>query len=243
MKAEDRLENVCETTSSALPQALISRAALAAAASVAVEAGGRRADLRRDAWGHGLLAVAHAVAAAGGEEVLVDSVGEVEILRLEGIAAVTDGAADIDAALLYGLPTARGHAATRPVLRLTGRIMSTKRLRAGDAVSYGYTFRATADTTVALVTGGYAQGIVRALGNRARVEVDGVLRPIIGRVAMDVCVVDLQGEEAAVGTEVTFFGGTGPAADAVLRWAEVTSMTPAELVVVAGSHAERGWEA
>ncbi|WP_101845547.1 alanine racemase [Zhihengliuella sp. ISTPL4] len=222
---------------------MISRSALAAGASAAIRAGGTTADLRRDAWGHGLLAVAHAVTAAGAAEVLVDSPGEVEALRLEGIRATTTGEPDTDPALLYGLPSAAGASATPPVMRLVGRVMSTKRLRAGEAVSYGYTFRAATDTVVALVTGGYAQGIVRALGNHADVEVDGALRPIIGRVAMDVCVIDLQGGAADVGDPVTYFGGTGPASDAIGHWAAVTGMTPAELVAVPGAHAVRGWEA
>ncbi|QNA94174.1 hypothetical protein G4G29_10770 [Microbacterium sp. Se63.02b] len=222
---------------------MISRSALASAASVAVAAGGRTADLRRDAWGHGLLAVAHAVTAAGAEKVLVDAPGEVEALRLEGILGVTSAEPDIDSTLLYGLPDATGALATRPVMRLTGRVMSTKKLHPGDAVSYGYTFRAEVATTVALVTGGYAQGIVRALGNRADVEVDGTAHPIIGRVAMDVCVVDLQGDDAAVGDEVTYFGGTGPVAAGIARWAEITGLESSELVTVSGAHAVRGWEA
>ncbi|MBO9627258.1 MAG: hypothetical protein J7484_12910 [Microbacterium sp.] len=200
------------------------------------------ADLRRDAWGHGVLAVAHAVTAAGADAVLVDRSNVVEALRLEGIAAVVDGEADIDPALLYGLPDADGVLPTRPVMRLVGRVMSTKRLAAGDAVSYGYTHRATSDTVAALVTGGYAQGIVRALGNEAHVEIDGVERPIIGRVAMDVCVVDLQGHDVAVGTEATYFGGSGPAAPSLARWSAVSGLSVAELIAVVGLHAERGWE-
>ncbi|MDX2399879.1 alanine racemase [Microbacterium algeriense] len=234
---------MCETTSSALPRAIISRSALAAGAAAAVLAGGRMADLRRDAWGHGLLAVAQAVTAAGAERVRVDAPGEVEALRLEGIAAVTTGEPDIAADLLYGLPDARGALATRPVMRLSGQVLSTKRLRPGDAVSYGYTYRAATDTTVALVTGGYAQGIVRALGNNADVEVDGVARRIVGRVAMDVCVVELDGAEVETGAEVTFFGGQGPVAAGIVAWAEVTGMDAAELVTVVGAHAVRGWEA
>ncbi len=204
---------------------MISRSALAAGASAAIRAGGRRADLRRDAWGHGLLAVAQAVTAAGAEEVIVDSPGEVEALRLEGITATTTGEPDLDPRLLYGLPSAEGLPTTPPVMRLVGRVMSTKRLRAGEAVSYGYTFRAAADTTV------------------ADVEIDGALHPIVGRVAMDVCVIDLQGALAEVGDAVTYFGGTGPASGAIARWAELTRMTPAELVAVPGAHAVRGWEA
>ncbi|WP_231494446.1 MULTISPECIES: alanine racemase [unclassified Microbacterium] len=234
---------MCETTSSALPRAMISRSALAAGASAAVSAGGRVADLRRDAWGHGVLAVAQLVTAAGAERVLVDARGEVEALQLEGIDGATTGEPDIDATLLYGLPDATGRTRTRPVMRLTGRVLSTKGLRPGDAVSYGYTYRASRETTVALVTGGYAQGIVRALGNRAEVEIDGAARPIVGRVAMDVCVVDLQGADAEAGAEVTYFGGEGQAGSAIAHWAAVTGMSPAELVTVAGAHAVRGWEA
>ncbi len=223
---------------------MISRSALAAASAAAVDAGGRIADLRRDAWGHGVLAVAHAVVAAGAEAVRVDHAEEADALALEGIEAVTTGAADIDPLLLYGLPDAEGVLRTRPVMRLVGSVLSTKPLRAGDAVSYGYTHRAMHDTTAALVTGGYAQGIVRALGNAAHVEIDGMQRPIIGRVAMDVCVIDLQGSAAiAVGAEATYFGGRGPAAPGLARWSAVTGLTIAELVTVAGAHAERGWEA
>lgn len=230
-------------SSSALPRAVISRSALTASAAAAVAAGGRIADLRRDAWGHGVLTVGQAARVAGIAHVLVDSQSEAEALALEGIDAVVDEEPDIDSTLLYGLPDVDGVLASRPILRLAGRVLSTKRLKPGDAVSYGYTHRASEHTVVALVTGGYAQGIVRALGNNAHAEVDGVERPIIGRVAMDVCVVDLQGHEAAVGSEVTYFGGTGPAAPALARWSAVTGLTVAELVAVTGSHAQREWEA
>lgn len=231
------------TGSSALPRAVISRSALTAAAAAAVAAGGSIADLRRDAWGHGILSVAHVALAAGAEAVLVDSSDEVDALGVEGITATADAEADIDSRILYGLPDADGQLSTTPVLRLVGRVLSTKRLLAGEAVSYGYTHRATTDTTVALVSGGYAQGIVRALGNQVHVAVDGEQRPIVGRVAMDVCVVDLGGRDVPVGAEVTYFGGSGSAAPALARWAVVTGFTVAELVTVTGMHAEREWEA
>lgn len=201
------------------------------------------ADLRRDAWGHGVLAVAHAATAAGARAVLVDSRAEAEMLALEGIEAIVDGAADIDPRILYGLPDDEGVLRTRPVMRLVGRVLSTKPLKAGDAVSYGYTHRAVADTTAALITGGYAQGIVRALGNAAQVEVEGIGRPIVGRVAMDVCVIDLGDHDAAVGAEATYFGGAGPIAPALAHWSTVTGLSVAELITVAGTHADRGWEA
>src|SRR5690606_1027549 len=104
-------------------------------------------------------------------------------------------------------------------------------------------YRAAVDTTVALVTGGYAQGIVRALGSSAHVEVDGVLRPIVGRVAMDVCVVDLEDSAAgeAVGADVVYFGGAGVARDALAEWADITGLGIAELITIAGLKAVREW--
>lgn len=229
--------------SSALPRAVLSRGALEADVRAAVAAGGARADLRRDAWGHGVHEVAAAVVAGGARQVLVDDEDIVRKLRAAGIDAVTTGVPDIDPFLLYGLPDEHGTLRTDPVMRLSGRVMSTKPLRAGEAVSYGYTFRASVDTTVALVTGGYAQGIVRALGNRAEVEIAGARRPIVGRVAMDVCVVELGDVHAQPAAEVSFFGGRGAVAGELARWRAATGLGIPELVTIAGLRSRREWEA
>lgn len=236
---EASLEGVDGMTSSTATRALISLSALTAAAEAAVAAGGRIADLRGDAFGHGAVTVARAVIASGAQQVLVDDSDDVALLESEGITATETGSADVDSRLLYGIPNADGILRTLPPLRLVGRVLSTKRLRTGEAVSYGYTYRAPSDRRVALVTGGYAHGIVRALGNHALVEIDGVLRPIVGRVAMDVCVVDLDEADAAVGTDVTYFGGAGPAAGELDTWVSATAMRAAELLTVAARHAAR----
>lgn len=227
------------TFPSTLPRATVSAVALREGAAAALAAGGRVADLRGDAWGHGAFETARILAQVGVPEVLVDDELLAGALRLEGISAVTNGEADLDSALLYGLPGA----GTRPALRFAGQVLSTKPLRAGEAVSYGYLHRAAHDTTVALVTGGYAQGIPRALGSRACVEIDGTARPIVGRVAMDVCVVDLQNADAVVadGAEAVYFGGEGPVRDALAVWSGVTGLRIDELIAVAGSKAVRTW--
>jgi alanine racemase len=186
-----------------------------------------------------VLEVAAMMRDAGVQTVLVDDPEIADIVRANGSRAVTIGEADIDSRVLYGLPGAQ----TTPAMRLVGRVVSTKPLRAGEAVSYGYLHRASSDTTVALVTGGYAQGIVRALGNSAHVEIDGVRRPIVGRVAMDVCVVDLQDSAADVtaGADVAYFGGTGVVRDALADWSRITGFGIAELITVAGRKAVREW--
>jgi alanine racemase len=218
--------------------AVISRSALASAAHAAAGSGGSVADLRRDAYGHGLLTVAHAAQDAGIRTMLVDGADQISLLHDAGIDATDEGEADVPVRVLYGL-----NAGARPVMRLTGHVMSLKDLQPGDAVSYGYTYRAERATTVALITGGYAQAVVRLLGNRMDVEISGALHPIVGRVAMDVCVIEIgDADGIQEGSEVTFFGGTGPARDAIDRWSGVTGLGPLELVCAAGLAATQAEE-
>ena len=233
------------SSSSAAPRVLLSSGALTRNARALLAAGGI-ADLRHDAYGHGLTGAARIVMDAGATGVLVDGGDDVARLAQLGIPARVDVDADTDPHRLWGIPASAAPSSpasdpTEPVMCLQGRVLSTKPLRAGEAVSYGYTHRAERDTRVALVTGGYAQGILRALGNRASVEIDGHLRPVVGRIAMDVCVVDLDGDDAPVGTEVTFFGGTGGARDALTHWSAVSGLTALELAVVIGRHGHREW--
>src|SRR5262249_16335588 len=73
----------------------------------------------------------------------------------------------------------------RPAMSLTSRVAVTRRVPAGDAVSYGLTYRLEREATVATVPVGYADGYPRALSNRARVLVGGRRRPVAGTVTMD----------------------------------------------------------
>lgn len=184
-------------------------------------------DLRRDAWGHGLDLVAPVLAEVGVRAARTDA----DARPAAAAAGLTTTAAEptVDGRVLFGLPDA-------PVMHATGRVLSTKALRAGEGVSYGYTHRAPHDTQVALVSGGYAQGIVRALGNRATVSVAGERHPIVGRVAMDVCVVDIGQAAVSAGDEVTYFGGS---AASLSDWEAATGMTAEELVCAVGLRARR----
>ncbi|HWI32009.1 MAG TPA: alanine racemase C-terminal domain-containing protein [Microbacterium sp.] len=217
------------------PAARISRAALATNLE-AVLAGidGGVIDVRADAWGHGSPFVARAARDAGAAGVLADESG-VAALRgvVEPALVVTSGPA-IDPNAVFGLS-----GATLPVLSLHGWVLSLKTLRAGEGVSYGYTHRASRDTTVALVTGGYAQGIVRALGNAASVAIDGRRHPIVGRVAMDVCVVDVGESRVARGDEVAFFGDPRTGMPGIGEWVAATGMTAGELAAAVGLRAAR----
>ena len=210
----------------------VSRSALAANAASALSPGAV-VDLRRDAWGHGLPLVADVLAAVGVRAALVDDAG-CGIATAAGLT-VTDAAPTVDGAVLFGLPGSGGE----PVLRLSARVLSLKDLRRGEGVSYGYAHRAVADTRVALVDGGYGQGLPRAIGGAASVEVAAKLHPIVGRIAMDVCVVDIGDRDVHPGDDVVYFGGSGPARDALATWSAASGLGAAEIVCAIGLHVRR----
>jgi alanine racemase len=128
---------------------------------------------------------------------------------LRGIAAITDSAFPVVGAELFGVSEDDADPAPdfRPVMRLWAPIAATKRVGADEGVSYGYTYRTRSESTLALVTLGYADGISRAAGNRVEASVGGARHEIAGRVAMDAFMLDL-GDVVAppLGTEVTVLG-------------------------------------
>ncbi len=196
------------------------------------------ADLRTDAWGHGLPVVAAELLGAGTDLLRVDDEQTAHVLAEAGVSAVSATAPpNLDALTVFGLPG--GAPDAEPVMRLHGTVLSVKPLRAGEGVSYGYAFRATADTHVALVTGGYAQGIARSLGNRAHVVIAGERRAVVGRVAMDVCVVDVGDAPVRRGDEVVFFGDPARGEPALAEWVAATGMSASELIIAVGLHAVR----
>lgn len=218
-----------------VPRGIVARihlAALAANARTLRDAGQPPvADLRHDAWGHGLSLIGPVLREAGIDHAVLDTTGRAEARAL-GIRE--SGGPMLPAEALYGLD-----GSSSPVMSLHGDVLTTKRLRAGEGVSYGYTHRATADTRIALARGGYAQGVVRALGNRIAVTARGRRHPIVGRIAMDVCVVDIGDTGIARGDEVTFFGDDRAGQPSLHEWARATGFTPAELVTAIGLRVRR----
>jgi alanine racemase len=128
---------------------------------------------------------------------------------LRGIAAIVDSAFPIVGAELFGVSEDDSDTAPdfHPVLRLWAPLTATKRVGAGEGVSYGYTYRTTAETVLGLVTLGYGDGLSRAAGNRAEASVSGARHAIAGRVAMDAFMLDLGDVPAPpLGTGVTVLG-------------------------------------
>lgn len=95
----------------------------------------------------------------------------------------------------------------RPVMQLATRVVYLKRVAAGTGLSYGLTYRPAADTVIGTLPVGYADGYARALSGRAEVLIRGRRYPVVGRICMDQCLVDL-GPRPAVARydEAVLFG-------------------------------------
>lgn len=98
----------------------------------------------------------------------------------------------------------------RPVLSWKTEIMLVKTVRAGTPLGYGGTFVTKRESRIATLPVGYEDGLRRALSNQGRVLVGGEFAPIVGRVSMDLTLVDVTDVAGAtVGDEVVIIGGQG----------------------------------
>jgi alanine racemase len=96
----------------------------------------------------------------------------------------------------------------RQAMTLKTRIVFLKEAESGTSVSYGRTHTLRRRSKVATIPIGYADGYLRAFSNRGEAAVGGVRVPIIGRVCMDQCLVDVTDVcNVAVGDEVILYGG------------------------------------
>jgi alanine racemase len=97
--------------------------------------------------------------------------------------------------------------ALRPVMSLHSRIMLLKRVPQGERLGYGGTFETKRDSLIATIPIGYNDGYSRALSNRGRVIIRGMLMPVVGRVSMDLTLVDVTDiANVAADDQVTLLG-------------------------------------
>ncbi|HEX7176811.1 MAG TPA: alanine racemase [Pyrinomonadaceae bacterium] len=117
--------------------------------------------------------------------------------------------------VLYGLwrdvlPAGSRDPGLRPVMSVRSRVTLLKRVRRGETLGYGCTFEASRDMMVATLPIGYHDGYMRALSNRGRVIVRGTYAPVVGRVSMDLTLIEVTDVAgAAEGDVVTLLGTDG----------------------------------
>ncbi|QDY57579.1 alanine racemase [Helicobacter pylori] len=113
--------------------------------------------------------------------------------------------------MLYGFYPSSGMKESCPtilknVISLKARIVQIRSVKKGEFIGYGEHFYTNEETLVGVLALGYADGLMRALGNRIQVAINNQLAPLIGKVCMDQCFVKLNDIQAKEGDEVILFG-------------------------------------
>ena len=145
----------------------------------------------------------------------------------------------------YGLdpaPEATHDTDLRPAMTVRAPLALAKPIAKGEGVSYGHHWVADEETTVGLVPAGYGDGVPRHGSDVLEVAVDGVRRPVRGRVCMDQVVVDLGGDLPPAGTAVTLFGPGDHGEPTAQEWAEACGTISYEIVTRIGGRFERRYE-
>lgn len=218
--------------------------------NAAREAGSGVADVSADGYGMGGSRVARLALDAGFESAFAAGLDEALRLRrsgfdralstdfvppwraaeaAEGKVTVRDAGTPVVREPLYGFDPG-----SESVIRLSATVVAVKSIARGDGVSYGYTFRAPESGRTALVAIGYGDGIHRGAGNRAEVLLAGRMRPVIGRVAMNVFVAWLGDDSAAIGDEAVLFGDHREGEPTLQSWASQVGDHPAVVTSILG---------
>ncbi len=98
-----------------------------------------------------------------------------------------------------------------PALRWISHVAQVKTIPAGQSIGYGRTHVTDKDTVIALIPQGYSDGFDRGLSGKGHVLIAGEKRAVLGRVSMNMLVVDVTGSSVARGDEVVLIGQQGNA--------------------------------
>lgn len=132
--------------------------------------------------------------------------------------------------LYGGGPEGRPDERIAPVATLKAEVLQVRDVPVGESVGYSRGFVADTPVRIATVATGYADGVLRSYSPRGSAWVAGQTRPLVGRVSMDVCAIDVTGLDVAVGDPVELFGANrllddAAAAAGTISYELLTSIT------------------
>ncbi|MGX5682023.1 alanine racemase [Schumannella luteola] len=126
-----------------------------------------------------------------------------------------------------------------PAMTLSATVASVKRVPAGHGVSYGLDHRTAAESSLALVPLGYADGIPRSASGRGPVSINGVTHRVAGRVAMDQVVLDVGDAPVREGDRAVLFGDPATGVPSADDWADAAGTINYEIVTRIGARVRR----
>ncbi|GAA6802838.1 alanine racemase [Helicobacter pylori] len=146
--------------------------------------------------------------------------------------------------MLYGFYSSNGMKESCPtilknVISLKAQIVQIRSVKKGEFIGYGEHFYTNEETLVGVLALGYADGLMRALGNRIQVAINNQLAPLIGKVCMDQCFIKLNNIQAKEGDEVILFGDKSTKANDASEIAALLNTIPYETISTLSKRLER----
>lgn len=132
---------------------------------------------------------------------------------------------------LYGIESDINSKRLKPVLTLKSTIIQIKKLKEGEYVGYDFTFKAPRDMLTGILPIGYNDGVNRKLSNKGFVKIDDKFCQIIGRVSMNITVIDISNlEKPHVGQEVIIYSSNQMDKNSVFNSALIAETIPYEIL-------------
>lgn len=131
----------------------------------------------------------------------------------------------------------------KPAMTLKANVIMVKEVEKNTSISYGRIFTTGRTSKIATIPIGYADGFNRMLSNKGKVLINGEFAPVVGRVCMDQCMVDITdiGSSVEVGDEVVLIGAQGQNNITAEDVAQTIGMINYELVCIVGKRIPRAF--
>ncbi len=136
--------------------------------------------------------------------------------------------------MLYGLYPSKAvnHKAVflKEVMSLKAQISHVKFVEKDEGISYGLIYKTSEQEQIATLPLGYADGFARGYTGKAKAIVKGEIRPIVGRICMDQCMLNVTSLDVAQGDVVTLFGADGDQVIGIDEYADMINTINYEVV-------------
>jgi alanine racemase len=141
---------------------------------------------------------------------------------------------------LYGYSPVNKTYGLRPLMTVRTGILVIRKMRAGLPVSYGRTFITKRESKIAVIPVGYADGYNRSFSNNSEALVRGRRVPVVGRVCMDLTMIDVTGiDGVSEGDEVVLLGRQGTSTITARELSSRINTIPYEIITSLGSRARK----
>ncbi len=142
--------------------------------------------------------------------------------------------------MLYGYSPVEGVDGLLPVMKVKTKLISLRSVPSGSPISYGRTFITERPSLIGVVPVGYADGYSRLFSNKASVVVNGRKAPVVGRVCMDLTMIDLtEIDGVSEGDEVIILSNDPDLGPTAREMADLTNTIPYEILTSLGNRAKR----